>query len=612
MQTQTTQEMHKAAINEGLIGVLDIGTSKVVSMLLRLKDPKGFQDEDIETLLGTDKSQILGAATTRSHGVRQGQIQDATDTERAIRTAVYAATKMANTKFKYALVCTSTPDVSNLDQIRMILDRCEWKLAGFAHSAHASGVSCLTDDEQAFGAACIDMGGGSTGISVFHKRRMISVSTIPSGGDAVTADISKQLQVSLRQAERIKTFYGGASLSGLDEGKMFEIRSDPDELESTVRNTSQRDLVEIMRPRLVETLETVGSHLDDAGFERRSGRKVILTGGASRIPDFDRLASEILGEQVSLATPFRPRGLPKAATGAGFSASVGLTMAANEADHELWQAGTLTSQGGKVGRIFTENRLVGLDDLDRAINNSPNAEIIEVDPKTHLARAVPISNADSDFLRDARNRMKDALQLFGKIDADDNQYRGLKAEIETLERGLKDYPDRPLRLHDIAQQIIRRVEHKERLGECPEARTDAIIADFKSELSGVAIDLRQQDLKVREVVLARANEKLQNIDHSPLDELPDFARVISKTAETKLAKELREDAKTASSLSVDPTTRSNALYRFASRTFRLMSIGYKSMRLFLKEGVSLWRDAMIAVAAYPALAEVLRFLLALF
>ena len=52
-------------------------------------------------------------------------------------------------------------------------------------------MSCLVEDEKGLGAACMDMGGGSSGISIFMKKHMIYADSVRMGGDHVTSDIYK-------------------------------------------------------------------------------------------------------------------------------------------------------------------------------------------------------------------------------------------------------------------------------------------------------------------------------------------------------------------------------------------------------------------------------------
>ena len=104
--------------------------------------------------------------------------------------------------------------------------RCDLELAGVASSAYASGISALVEDELELGAACIDIGGGSAGVSIFLKKHMIYADTVRMGGEHITRDISMGLQVPMAVAERIKTRSGGLIATGMDDREMIEARSD--------------------------------------------------------------------------------------------------------------------------------------------------------------------------------------------------------------------------------------------------------------------------------------------------------------------------------------------------------------------------------------------------
>ena len=56
-------------------------------------------------MAGQSSFRVIGAATTRSRGVRFGEIDAMHETERAIRTAVQAAQKMANVRVDHVIAC---------------------------------------------------------------------------------------------------------------------------------------------------------------------------------------------------------------------------------------------------------------------------------------------------------------------------------------------------------------------------------------------------------------------------------------------------------------------------------------------------------------------------
>jgi cell division protein FtsA len=408
------RNMRRAAMQRGVIAILDIGTSKIACLVLRFDGPETGRERDgVGPMAGQSSFRVIGAATTRSRGVRFGEIDAMAETERAIRTAVQAAQKMAQVRVDHVITCFAgarprsyglageselaggavaeqdvaralascdVPDIGEgrevlhaqpvnfaLDHrsglgdprgqignrlacdlhlltveatvIRNILAcirRCDLDLAGLASSAYVSGISSLVEDEQELGAACVDMGGGATGISIFIKKHMIYADSVRLGGDHVTSDIAKGLLVPTATAERIKTFYGGVVATGMDDREMIEIGGDSGDWEKDRRTVSRAELIGIMRPRVEEILEEVRARLDAAGFEHLPSQQIVLTGGGSQIPGLDGLAARILGQQVRLGRPLRVQGLPQAATGPAFSSAVGLCLFAAHPQDEWW------------------------------------------------------------------------------------------------------------------------------------------------------------------------------------------------------------------------------------------------------------------------------------
>jgi cell division protein FtsA len=407
------RNMRRAAMQRGVIAVLDIGTSKIACLILRFDGPLGLSDDHVGPMAGQSSFRVIGAATTRSRGVRFGEISVMAETERAVRTAVQAAQKMANVRVDHVIACfagaeprsygiegeieledsvvteqdvarvLSACDVPDIGQGRDVLHaqpvnfaldhrsglgdprgqignrlatdmhllsvdanvvqnilhcigRCDLELAGLASSAYVSGISSLVEDEQELGAACIDLGGGSTGLSVFIKKHMIFADAVRMGGDHVTSDIAKGLMVPMAVAERIKTKHGGVHATGMDDREMIEVGGDSGDWEKDRRQISRTELIGIMRPRVEEILEEVRTRLDVAGFDTLPTQQIVLTGGASQIPGLDGLAARILGQGVRLGRPLRVQGLPQAATGPAFSAAVGLSLFAANPQDEWW------------------------------------------------------------------------------------------------------------------------------------------------------------------------------------------------------------------------------------------------------------------------------------
>ena len=97
------------------------------------------------------------------------------------------------------------------------------------------------------------------------------------------------------------------------------------ETEDGAANQVARSLLnQIIQPRLEETFELVRSHLEQAGFDKMAGRRVVLTGGASQMQGVRDLAGLVLDKQVRLGRPIGFHGLPEATGGPAFSTCAGL------------------------------------------------------------------------------------------------------------------------------------------------------------------------------------------------------------------------------------------------------------------------------------------------
>ena len=408
------RNMRRAAMQRGVIAILDIGTFKIACLVLRFDGPGRLGEQDtVGPMAGQSSFRVIGAATTRSRGVRFGEIDAMPETERAVRTAVQAAQKMANVRVDHVIACFSgarprsyglvgethvqdrvvseqdvaralaacdVPDIGEgrevlhahpvnfaldhrtglgdprgqvgtrlacdmhmlsvdaaaVQTLLLCINRCDLEVAGIASSAYVGGIASLVEDEQELGAACIDMGGGTTGLSVFIKKHMIYADSVRIGGDHVTSDISKGLQVPMNIAERIKTRHGGVHATGMDDREMIEIGGDSGDWDKDRRSVSRAELIGILRPRVEEILEEVRAQLDAAGFDSLPSQQIVLTGGGSQIPGLDGLAAKILGQRVRLGRPLRVQGLPQAATGPAFSGAVGLCLFAAHPQDEWW------------------------------------------------------------------------------------------------------------------------------------------------------------------------------------------------------------------------------------------------------------------------------------
>jgi cell division protein FtsA len=229
---------------------------------------------------------------------------------------------------------------TSLRTLESCMARCDLEIEDLVSAPLAAGLSSLVAEERELGATVIDMGGGTTSLSVHSDRQMMHTAHLPIGGLNVTRDLAIGLSTTLVHAERLKTLFGNVEVSPDDERELLPVPlvGEEDQLAKVPRSM----VINIIRPRIEETFECIKDSLDGSGLGRAAGHRVVLTGGACLLPGVRELAGRMLGRQVRLGRPAPLRGLPELASGPAFSTAAGLLM---------WAAGD--------GRAFHDMNLEG-------------------------------------------------------------------------------------------------------------------------------------------------------------------------------------------------------------------------------------------------------------
>ncbi len=210
--------------------------------------------------------------------------------------------------------------------IELALNRCHLQIEALVATPYASGLASLVDDEAELGVAVIDFGGATTTVSVFNRSRLVYCDAIAIGGHHLTLDIARQLSIGIADAERLKTLYGSVLPGQADERDLISVTPvGAGSGESDVQ-IPRAALTRIIRPRVEEILTAVRERMQATGMMDVSGRRLVLTGGASELTGLAELARRILARNVRVGRPLGVAGLPEQAKGPGFSTVVGMLV----------------------------------------------------------------------------------------------------------------------------------------------------------------------------------------------------------------------------------------------------------------------------------------------
>lgn len=217
-----------------------------------------------------------------------------------------------------------TVEPAHLANLTLAIDRAHLGVAGFVMAPYAAARAVLADDERELGVTVVDMGGATTSFAVFHEDHLVHADVVPLGGQHITNDVARGLSTTIAHAERMKTLWGSATHTQIDDREMLSVPLLGERGVDTVQKVPKSALTAIIRPRVEEILEMVRDRLEHCGAAHLAGRRVVLTGGASQLDGLRDAAAQILDRQVRLGVATPAAGLPQSAHSPGFAVCSGL------------------------------------------------------------------------------------------------------------------------------------------------------------------------------------------------------------------------------------------------------------------------------------------------
>lgn len=375
--------MSKYKENKRLIVGLDIGTSKIVTIVAELKS-----DGSLE---------VIGVGMHESSGMRKGMVVNIDETVAAIQRSLEEAELMADCKISTVytgiagshikssnakgMVKIKDKEVTQADIDRVVETASSISLPGDQQALHnlaqdfsidgqegikkplgmsgmklevevhivtgavaavqnilkcvhrcglevnemilqplASSKAVLADDEKDLGVCLIDIGGGTTDVAIFTGGAIRHTAVIPIAGDQITNDIAMALRTPTKDAEDIKIKHGCA-LRQLAEDIPIEV---PGVGERGPRTMSKQTLADVIEPRVEELFSLVQAELRRSGYEDMLSSGIVLTGGSSAMQGMVELGEEIFHLPVRVGMPRYVGGLSDVVKTPRFATGVGL------------------------------------------------------------------------------------------------------------------------------------------------------------------------------------------------------------------------------------------------------------------------------------------------
>lgn len=235
---------------------------------------------------------------------------------------------------------------SAAENIVKCVRRCGLEAEQLVLNPSASSSAVLTEDEKSLGVAMVDIGAGTTDVSIYTDGSVRHTAVIPIAGDLITSDIAMALRTPTKDAEDIKVDYGVAKQLLADPNEHVEV---PGLGDRAPRMLSRQALAGVIEPRVEEIFSLVHQVIRESGYEELLSSGIVLTGGSAVMPGMVELAEDIFLKPVRKGTPLYAGPLHDMVASPRSATVMGLLEEARLARSRGMKA---AQQGGSVQTLF--------------------------------------------------------------------------------------------------------------------------------------------------------------------------------------------------------------------------------------------------------------------
>ena len=198
-----------------------------------------------------------------------------------------------------------TGQISASNNIHRCVERTTLKVESMTLEPIASAVAVLSDEEKEAGIALVDIGGGTTDITIFQEGIIRHTAVIPFGGNVITSDIKEGCTVMQHQAEALKVKFGAAMAEEVYDNRIITI---PGIKGRDYKEISEKNLARIIQARMEEIFDYVVWEIRRSGYERKLIGGIVLTGGGSLLRDIEKLCEFHTGMSTRIGVPIEHLG----------------------------------------------------------------------------------------------------------------------------------------------------------------------------------------------------------------------------------------------------------------------------------------------------------------
>ena len=190
-----------------------------------------------------------------------------------------------------------SPHIKNLSRV---VELAGGEISGLVFSPLVASRAALSRAQKELGTVLIDVGSGTTGMSVYEENKLIGVAKFPLGSANVSNDLAVGLKIPVSAAESLKLGYGYALAKDVSIKDHVDMKKFYPEAKGPA---SRKFISEIIEVRLAEILDFVNNELKLLGKYGNLPGGAVLVGGGAKIPGLTDLVRQELRVPSQIGLP---------------------------------------------------------------------------------------------------------------------------------------------------------------------------------------------------------------------------------------------------------------------------------------------------------------------
>ena len=177
---------------------------------------------------------------------------------------------------------------NNLKNINQVFTNCDIEIERLISRIFSLGAELLNHEELESGSGIVDLGFEKISFGLFKNLALVHSITLPIGINHIIKDISKVCSLNIEESERIKNDF---DFSFQNNNQLFDEKNFLKNnyfTNSNFRKISKNLILNVIRARLDEILDSIKKQLIISGFNLNSGANLLLAGGGSNLFNIEK------------------------------------------------------------------------------------------------------------------------------------------------------------------------------------------------------------------------------------------------------------------------------------------------------------------------------------